>query len=143
MSAQRFSAQALAKPLMMSVNTLRLELARAEVIEEEERLGAEHGDVVDAMVDQVLADGVVPVHGKGDLELGADAIHAGDQHRLAVSLRTFSANRPPNPPTLPSTSGPMRRGQQLRQRGFDPVAQINIHAGAGVCFLFHWAAING
>ena len=32
----------------------RLQLAGAEVIEEEQRLGAEHGDVVDAMVDEVL-----------------------------------------------------------------------------------------
>jgi hypothetical protein len=30
----------------------------------------------------------------------------------------------------------MRGGEQLRQRGFDLVAEINVHAG-GVSFLFH------
>ena len=35
--------------------------------------------------------------------------------------------------------GPMRRGEQLRQSGFDFVAEINVHARAGVSFLFHAA----
>jgi hypothetical protein len=30
----------------------------------------------------------------------------------------------------------------LRQSGFDPVAQINVHARAGVSFLFHAAQIK-
>ena len=55
---------------------VRLQLAGAEVIEEEQRLRAEHGDVVDAMVHEVRADGVVLVHREGDFELGADAVHA-------------------------------------------------------------------
>ena len=57
----------------------RLQLARAKVIQEEQRLRPEHRDVVDAMVDEVLPDGVMAVQGKGELELGADAIHAGDE----------------------------------------------------------------
>jgi hypothetical protein len=55
------------------------------------------------MVDEVLADGVVTVHGEGDLELGADAIDAGNEDGLLV-FAVSSANRPPKPPTLPSTS---------------------------------------
>jgi hypothetical protein len=30
----------------------------------------------------------------------------------------------------------------LRQRGFDFVAQINVHAGGGVSFLFHARKLN-
>ena len=36
------------------------------------------------MIHQILPDGMVAVHGKGDLELGAHAVHAGDEHRLLV-----------------------------------------------------------
>ena len=54
----------------------RLQPPGAKVIEEEQRFRAEHRDVVHAMVDQVLPDGVVAVHGEGELELGADAINA-------------------------------------------------------------------
>jgi hypothetical protein len=34
----------------------------------------------------------------------------------------------------------MRRGEQLGQRGLDLVAEINVHAGGGVSFLFLHAA---
>ena len=54
---------------------VRLQLAGAEIIEEKQRLRAEHGDVVHAMVHEVRADGVVLVLREGDLELGADAVH--------------------------------------------------------------------
>ena len=142
MSAQWFSAQALAKPLMMSREHARLQLARAEVIEEEERLGAQHGDVVDAMVDQVLADGVVAVHREGELELGADAIHAGDQHRLAVFAHV-QREEAAEAADLAEHLGPMRGPRASRQGGLDPVAQVNIDARAGVCLLFHGRESSG
>ena len=120
---------------------VRLQLAGAEVIEEEQRLRAQHGDVVHAMVDEVRADGVVPVHGKGELELGAHAVHAGDEDRLAVFFdveREQAAEAADLAEHLAAVGG----GEQLRQRGFDLVAQINVHAGGGVSFLFHAAEIK-
>ena len=63
---------------------LFLQCAGADVVEEEQRLSADHGDVVDAMVDEILPDGVVAPGREGDLELGADAVHARDQHGVAV-----------------------------------------------------------
>ena len=51
-----------------------VELAGGEVVEEEERRGALDGDVVDAVVDEVLADGVVDAELEGDFELGAYAV---------------------------------------------------------------------
>src|SRR5260221_3379892 len=48
---------------------VRLEFSSSEIIEEEEGFGAEHGDVVDTMVDQILANGLVPIHRKRNLQL--------------------------------------------------------------------------
>src|SRR5436190_1877219 len=62
-----------------------LELAGREVVEEEQRLGALHQHVVHAHADEVDADGVVPAESLGELELGADAVRARDQHRFAVA----------------------------------------------------------
>ena len=59
-----------------------VEASGGEVVEEEERRGALHGDVVDAVVDQVGADGVVDAELEGDLELGADAVGGGDEDGL-------------------------------------------------------------
>jgi hypothetical protein len=36
----------------------------------------------------------------------------------------------------------MRAGEQLRQRGFDFIAEINVNAGGGVSFLFHATEIK-
>ncbi len=63
-----------------------VELAAREVVEEEQRLGALHEDVVDAHRDQVDADRVVAVERERELQLGADAVGAGDEHRLAEAL---------------------------------------------------------
>ena len=64
-----------------------VELARRQVVEEEQRRRALHGDVVDAVVDQVLADRVVNAQLKGDLQLGAHAIGARHQHRVGDTSR--------------------------------------------------------
>ena len=63
-----------------------VELSGGEVVEEEERRRALHGDVVDAVVDEVRADGVVDAEFEGDLELGADAVCGGDQDGLREFL---------------------------------------------------------
>ena len=114
----------------------RLQLAGAEVIQEEERLRPQHRDVVDAMIDQVLADGVVAVQREGQLELGADAIHAGDQHRLPVFAHV-QGEEAAEPADFAEHLGPMRRPEHSGQSGLDPVAQVNIHARAGVSLSFH------
>src|SRR5205807_7187822 len=62
----------------------RLQFAGADIVQEEQRLRPEHRDVINAMVDEVLTDGVVPPQGEGNLQLGAHAIHAGNQHRPPV-----------------------------------------------------------
>ncbi len=72
-----------------------LQLAGGEVVHEEHGRRALHGNVVDAVVHQISADGVVQVHLEGDLQLGAHAIDAGDQHRIerTSSCRWRTARR--------------------------------------------------
>ena len=65
------------------VENPRLEFLRPDVVEKKKRPRAEHRDVIDAVVDEIGADRVVPVHGEGDLQFRPDAIDARDQHRLA------------------------------------------------------------
>ena len=56
------------------------------IVEEEERLGALHDQVVGAHRDEVDADAVVLARLDRQLELGADAVVGGDQQRI-VSIR--------------------------------------------------------
>lgn len=51
-----------------------VEAAGGEVVEEEEGSGTLDRDVVDAVVDEILANGVMDVELEGHLELGADAV---------------------------------------------------------------------
>ena len=60
-----------------------IEPAGREVVEEEQRLGALHDEVVDAHRDEVDADRLVPAGGDRDLELGADPVGGRDQDRIA------------------------------------------------------------
>ena len=56
----------------------RLQCPHADVIEKEKRLCPLHQNVIDAMVDQVVANRVVATAHHGDLELGAYAVGAGN-----------------------------------------------------------------
>ncbi len=60
-----------------------VEFSASEIIEEEQRLGALHHEVVDAHGDEIDADRAVLAGVDGDLELGADAVVGGDQNRVA------------------------------------------------------------
>ena len=64
-----------------------VELAAGVVVEEEQRLGALDHDVVDAHRHQVDADRVGNAGLDRDLELGADAVGARHQDRIAGSPR--------------------------------------------------------
>ena len=64
-----------------------VELRAGEIIEEEERLGALHDQIVGAHRDEVDADPVMPAAVDRELELGADAVIGGDQQRILVARR--------------------------------------------------------
>ena len=59
-----------------------VQLAHRQVVKEKQRHGALNGDVIDAVIHQVLANRIVPTGGKRDLELGAHAVHGAHQNWL-------------------------------------------------------------
>ena len=61
---------------------IRSESSGGEIVEEEQRAGALHEDVVHAVVDQIDADRVVHAGHERDLELRADAIRARHEHGI-------------------------------------------------------------
>ena len=85
-SAQPACSQPAAMPFHDVGGDRDVEALADEVVEEEQRLGALHEDVVDAHRDEVDADRVVPRERERELELRADAVGAGDEHRLAIAL---------------------------------------------------------
>src|SRR5437763_4006518 len=64
------------------LGNLRVESPCSQVIHEEERGSALYRDVVDAMVHQVAAHGVMKVHHESNFQLGANAIDARNQHGI-------------------------------------------------------------
>mgnify|MGYP003693844685 CR=1 FL=1 len=73
-------------PRITDFGDVDAQLAGGVVVEEEQRLGARHRDVVGAHGHQVDADLVVPAGVDGEPQLGADAVGAGHQHRLAIAI---------------------------------------------------------
>ena len=61
---------------------LGVEPAASKVVQEEQRFGALHHEVVDRHRDQVDADTAVQAGLDRDLDLGADAVGGSDQHRI-------------------------------------------------------------
>ncbi len=115
------------------LKAVRLQALGGHVIEEEKRLGPKNGDVVDAMVDQVLADGVVLVHEHGHLQFGADAIDAGDKHRV-LHPGKFRAEESAETSDFTEHFRTVGRFDEGRNAGLDLVTKINIDTGAGVSF---------
>ena len=72
---------------------LGIQLAGGQVVQKKERRSALHGDVVDAVVHQVGAHGVVQAQREGDLQLGAHAVGGADQDRLLPALRVHPVQR--------------------------------------------------
>ena len=83
---------------------LRRQASGREIVEKEQRLGALHEDVVDAVVDQIGADRVVTAGHEGDLQLRADAVGARHEHG-SRNWPGASRNRPPNDPISERTPG--------------------------------------
>ena len=78
------SAHPAAMPRTMSAMRSREDLAARDVVGHEQRLRADHDDVVDDHADEVEADRVVLVDRLGDRDLRADAVGARREQRLGV-----------------------------------------------------------
>ncbi len=64
-----------------------IEPAGGEIIEEEQRHRALDQDVVDAVIHEIAADRVVDTGHECHAQLGADAVGAGNEHRILQSCR--------------------------------------------------------
>ena len=63
---------------------LRIQGSGGQVVHEKQRRRTLHRDVVDTVIHQVAADGVMHAHVEGDFQLGAHAIDARNQHRIQI-----------------------------------------------------------
>ena len=106
---------------------LGIELAAGEVVEEEQRLGALHDEVVDAHRDEIDADGVVQSGFDRDLELGADAVGAGDQHRI-LEAGALEVEQPAEAADFGVRAGARGRAHQRLDQVDQPVAGVDIDA---------------
>src|SRR5205085_9884752 len=110
----------------------------ADVIEKEKRTRADDGDVVDTMIHQIGADGVVLVHRERDFQFRADAIDARNQNRIAHAGK-FRAEQSTEAPDLSEHSWSMRLPDERLDAALELVAKINIHPGGcvGLFVLCH------
>ena len=81
--AQPACLQPSAMPAITSRAAVHVELSRRVVVEEEQRLGALHDEVVHRHGDEIDADTMVTACLDGDAQLGADPVVRGHQHRVA------------------------------------------------------------
>ena len=89
------------------LDVVGVELADGDVVEEEQRLGAGAGDVVDAHGHQVDADGLEHARLLGDQRLGADAVGGRDQHRMGEPV-LGELEQPAEPADVADDLGPER-----------------------------------
>jgi nucleotide-binding universal stress UspA family protein len=81
-SAQPACRQPAAMPSTILDADLGVELAGGEIVEEEQRLGTLHDEIVDAHRNEIDADRIVVAGIDGDLQLGADAVIGRHQDRV-------------------------------------------------------------
>ncbi len=88
-----------------------VERAGGELIEEEERLGTLHDEIVDAHGDEVDADRLVHAGLDRDAQLGADAVGRRDEQG-SVKPAALRSKMPPKPPI--AASAPLRAVRRTR-----------------------------
>ena len=113
------------------LDDLGLQLAGGEVVHEEHGRGALHGDVVDAVVHQVGADGVVQLHLKRQLQLGAYAVHAGDQHRVGILL-LVDGKQPAKAANLAQHAAVEGLVGQILDALLGAIGALDVNTGVGV-----------
>ncbi len=116
----------------------RIEFPAGKIIEEEQRLGSLHHEIIDRHGDEIDADRVVAAGFDGDLHLGADAVGGGDQDRIgeAGGLEIEQAAEAADLGVRAGARGP---AQQRLDQFHHAVAGVDIDAGGRVARLVHGA----
>src|SRR6185312_7838345 len=108
-----------------------IERAGSKVIHKEQRGCALHGDVIHAVIHQIAAHRVVQVHHESKFQFCADAIHAGDQHRLAKLLLVDGIHAAEAADLAHHSFGKGAMGQVLDAL-LGTVGAINVDAAVGI-----------
>ena len=108
-----------------------VELARRDVVEQEQRLGPDAHDVVDAHGHEVDPDGVVSARGTRHQKLRAHPVGGGHQHGPAVA-GGVEGEAAPEPADTAQHLGARRAGHQVRMRGHGGVTRLDVDSGSGV-----------
>ena len=116
-------------------------LAAGDVVEEQQRLCPAADHVVDAHGHAVDAHGVVFVHQKGDLQLRAHAVRAGDQHR-AGNARQVHLEQAAEAADALEHAGDSRARNVLLHQFHGAVSGGDVHTGLLVALTgaFHASA---
>ena len=108
-------------PATMSAMRAGHDAAAGDVVGHEQRLRADHDDVVDDHADQVLPDGVVLVDRLRDGDLRADAVGGGREQRVVEVLQERHVVEPGEPADAAEDARrcgwPRRRTSSARRRG--------------------------
>ena len=94
---------------------VRIGTVLRQIIEEKERSRSLDRDIVDAVVDDVRAERVVATERRGDLDLGADAIGGGHEHRVVEFARRTQAEHAAEGPHVGQHPSPARPRDDLLQ----------------------------
>ena len=110
---------------------LRIELAGGVVVEEQQRLGALHDQVVDAHRHEIDADRRMQPALDRDLDFGADAVIGRDQDRIAEA-GGLEVKQPAEPADLGIGPRPARGAHQRLDLVDHRIAGIDVDAGLGI-----------
>ena len=89
------------------------------------------------MVDEVLADGVVTVHGKGDFQFRAYAVDTGHEHRLFHSFEIRS-EEPAKAADFAEHLRPVGGTDNRLDSALERVAKIDVHPGLRIGLSPGW-----
>ena len=106
---------------------LRIELAAGEIVEEEQRFGALHHEVVDRHRHQVDADAAMQAGLDRDLDLGADAVGRRHQDRI-LEARRLEVEQPAEPADFGVRAGAGGGADHRLDEIDQAVARIDIDA---------------
>jgi hypothetical protein len=104
-----------------------------QVVEEEQRAGALHRNIVDAVVDDVHAESVVTTEHRGDLHFGANPIGRRHQHRVDHLRRRFEPEHATKGAHVRQHRRASRSGQYFTQmrRRLAGVVEVDTNVGVG------------
>ena len=117
-----------------------VEYAECDVVQEEQRISPLHQNVVDAVVDEVVANGSVPTRVDGNAQLRTDAVSARHEHRTRYIRR--SPKHSAEPPELAAGSRGTSRQDVRLDALFRILGRVDVDTRAAVVELLAHATTS-